>query len=88
MHDEEKYIENIESYDFSIIALLKEGFNRTYGVKFIFFGALFIYAVVAFITSAVLESIFPQTESVVIHTFNSNNSSNFNRNYTSWYQTS
>ncbi len=55
----------MHDYNFSITALLKEGFSRTYGVKFIFFGALVIYAIIFFITTAILESIFPQSESTL-----------------------
>ncbi|MDA7818463.1 hypothetical protein N9A28_09765 [Sulfurimonas sp.] len=51
-------------YDFSIIALLKEGFRRTEGVKLIFFGAVFIYFVISLLTNQALGFIFPNDESV------------------------
>ncbi len=60
---ENNNIHKIQSYDFSIIPLLKEGFNRSQGVKGNFIGAIVIYIIIAFITNAILTIIFPSEES-------------------------
>jgi len=52
-------IAEIESYDFEIVPLIKEGFARTYGVKWNFMGAILVYAIISIITGAILEVIFP-----------------------------
>jgi len=54
-----------DTYNFSITGLLKEGFNRTNGVKLHFVGAIIIYVIIALIVGAVLEVIFPQDASPV-----------------------
>lgn len=51
------------TYDFSITGVLKEGFNRTDGVKLTFFGAFFIYVIISVIVSVLLGFIFTQKES-------------------------
>ncbi len=55
----EREIAEIESYDFEIAPLLKEGFARTYGVKWNFMGAILVYAIISIITGAILEVFFP-----------------------------
>lgn len=50
-------------YDFSIQALLKEGFKRTDGIKFTFFGAVVIYALISTLVNQILKSVFPYNES-------------------------
>ena len=55
-------IYDIESYDFEIVPLLKEGFRRSYGVKWNFIGSIIIYAIVALITGAILEVFFPAND--------------------------
>jgi uncharacterized membrane protein len=56
---QEKNSNKIESYDFEIVPLLKEGFSRSYGVKWNFMGAIIIYAIIALITGVILEVVFP-----------------------------
>ena len=55
----------MKDYDFSIVALLKEGLKRTYGQKWNFMGAFLIYVIIAVLSSAILEFIFPQEGSKV-----------------------
>ena len=57
---ENEPVYDIESYDFEIMPLLKESFARTYGVKWSFMGAIIIYAIIAVISSAILEVVFPR----------------------------
>jgi len=56
---QEENSNEIESYDFEVIPLLKEAFARTYGVKWNFMGAILIYVIIALIAGAILEVIFP-----------------------------
>ncbi|MEA3522556.1 MAG: hypothetical protein U9R50_06250 [Campylobacterota bacterium] len=49
----------IEMYDFEIFGLIKEAYNRSEGVKWIFLACIFAYGVVAFIINLVLGFIFP-----------------------------
>jgi len=53
------------TYDFSITGVLKEGFRRSEGVKFIFIGSVIIYALIAVFVKSLLEFIFPDTESML-----------------------
>ncbi|NPA59842.1 MAG: hypothetical protein GXO30_05195 [Epsilonproteobacteria bacterium] len=48
-------------YDFSISGVIKEGFNRTNGVKGVFVGSIVIFAIIALFLNAMLEFIFPST---------------------------
>ncbi|WP_373073242.1 hypothetical protein [Sulfurimonas sp.] len=50
-------------YSFSITGLLKEAFDRSYGVKGTIVGASLIYGIVAVIISAILELVFPSGDS-------------------------
>ncbi len=52
-------------YNFSITALLKEGFRRTYGVKLTFVGAIIIYIIISFFVNQALKFIFPYGESLL-----------------------
>jgi len=56
---QEENTNEIDSYDFEIIPLLREAFSRTYGVKWNFMGAIIIYVIIALIAGAILEVIFP-----------------------------
>jgi len=55
----------IQDYSFEVVALLKEAFKRTYGVKWNFMGATLIYAIIAIITAAILELFFPKDSSSI-----------------------
>ena len=59
MQDEKNSIDDIDSYDFEVVPLLKEAFTRTNGLKWNFMGAIIIYAIIAVITAAILEVFFP-----------------------------
>jgi uncharacterized membrane protein len=52
-------IMQIEDYDFSIIALIKEGFRRSNGVKWIFMGALLLFIIIQLIFATLLVSFIP-----------------------------
>jgi uncharacterized membrane protein len=65
MQEQNENIYDTEIYDFSIVGLLKEGLNRTYGVKLKFIGAFLIYVIIAVISRAILDVIFPTDGSSV-----------------------
>lgn len=51
------------TYDFSITGVLKEGFNRSNGVKGIFIGATLLLIIILMLTNGILEFVFPSTAS-------------------------
>lgn len=51
--------QNIPEYDFDIIEMIKEGFNRIEGVKGIFLAAFVVYIVVAILMQIILGIFFP-----------------------------
>lgn len=51
--------QNIPEYDFDIIEMIKEGFNRIEGVKGVFLAAFVVYIVVAIIVQMILGIFFP-----------------------------
>ncbi len=51
--------QTIPEYDFDIIVMIKEGFNRIDGVKGIFLAAFVVYIVVAIIVQMILGIFFP-----------------------------
>ena len=54
MQNENVEANNIPEYDFDIIEMIKEGFNRIEGVKGLFLVAFFVYVVVFIYTSMLL----------------------------------
>jgi hypothetical protein len=59
MKNENNQIQNIPEYDFDIIEMIKEGFQRIEGVKGIFIAAFVLYVCAAIILQVLLGFIFP-----------------------------
>ena len=59
MQNENVDVKNIPEYDFDIIEMIKEVFNRIEGVKGLLLGAFAVYIVVAIIVQILLGTFFP-----------------------------
>ncbi len=59
MQNENVDVKNIPEYDFDIIEMIKEGWNRIEGVKGLFLSTFAVYIVVAIIVQIVLGIFFP-----------------------------
>jgi len=56
---------NVEEYSFSITGVLKEGFRRSYGVKWIFMGAVLIYYIIQIMMGLAIITLIPSLSQVV-----------------------
>jgi len=56
---------HIEEYDFSIIGVLKEGFRRAYGVKWIFMGAVLLYYIIQIVMGLTILTFIPSLMQVI-----------------------
>ncbi len=63
MENENLTTQNIPEYDFDIIEIIKEGFNRIEGVKGTFLAAFVAYVIVAIIIQMILGIFFPSPPS-------------------------
>jgi uncharacterized membrane protein len=52
-------------YDFSISGVIKEGFNRSNGVKGVFVGSIIIFVIISLFVNGMLEFIFPSVNSQI-----------------------
>ena len=56
---------HVEEYEFSVIGVLKEGFRRTYGVKWIFVGAVLLYTIIQLVFGLIILTFIPSLAQVV-----------------------
>jgi uncharacterized membrane protein len=56
---------HIEEYDFSITGVLKEGFRRTDGVKWIFMGAILLYYIIQLVFGLTILTFIPSLAQVI-----------------------
>ena len=56
---------NIEEYDFSITGVLKEGFRRTDGVKWIFMGSVLLYYIIQIVMGLIILTFVPSLSQVI-----------------------
>ena len=56
---------HVEEYEFSVIGVLKEGFRRTYGAKWIFVGAVLLYTIIQLVFGLIILTFIPSLAQVV-----------------------
>ncbi|MEO1938377.1 MAG: hypothetical protein ABGW85_07055 [Sulfurimonas sp.] len=56
---------HVEEYEFSVIGVLKEGFRRAYGVKWIFIGAVLLYTIIQLVFGLIILTFIPSLAQVV-----------------------